>query len=437
MNLSDKLKGRIFATVGSTADAMERECYVVGGYVRDLIIGRLSKDIDFVTVGSGIELAQAVGKALGRGTSVAVYRNYGTAQVRRGALELEFVGARKESYHRESRNPIVEDGTLDDDLARRDFTINALAISVNSATYGEVIDHYDGLGDIERRIIRTPLDPDITFSDDPLRMMRAIRFAAQLQFDIAPDTLAAIAANAERISIITIERITTELRKIMQSPQPSIGFKLLHDTGLLRLIFPELEALRGVEVLKGVGHKDNFYHTLQVLDTVALGPGQELAGNAGRPWVPSDQARVSWDAVQHHSTSGMVQSPPGCWLKPWDIGHGPESSGKAGQPVDLRRGRESPGTAGRPQGPSDRSPVPHDSWSKPRSIGHKRESPGTAGQPCRAFHTAPSLPGVQVDPVGPQTRARVARDSWSTAGPHQNRSCRGGLVDTAGPRVMA
>lgn len=299
MNLSDKLKGSIFATVGSTADAMERECYVVGGYVRDLIIGRLSKDIDFVTVGSGIELAQAVGKALGRGTSVAVYRNYGTAQVRRGALELEFVGARKESYHRESRNPIVEDGTLDDDLARRDFTINALAISVNSATYGEVIDHFDGLGDIERRIIRTPLDPDITFSDDPLRMMRAIRFAAQLQFDIAPDTLAAIAANAERISIITIERITTELRKIMQSPQPSIGFKLLHDTGLLRLIFPELETLRGVEVLKGVGHKDNFYHTLQVLDTVAL---------------HSDNEWLRWAALLHDIAKPVT--------KRWDEANG-------------------------------------------------------------------------------------------------------------------
>ena len=199
MNLRDKLNDRIFARVGAVADAMERECYVVGGYVRDLIIGRHSKDIDFVTVGSGIELAEELAKALGPKTHLAVFRTYGTAQVKRGDLELEFVGARRESYNRDSRNPIVEDGTLADDLARRDFTINAMAISVNGDTFGEVIDRYDGLGDIARRIIRTPLDPDITFSDDPLRMMRAIRFATQLQFDINPATFDAIRRNASRI----------------------------------------------------------------------------------------------------------------------------------------------------------------------------------------------------------------------------------------------
>jgi poly(A) polymerase len=269
MNLQHLLKDRIFKTIGDVADSINRPCYVVGGYVRDLIIGRHSKDIDFVTVGSGIELAEAVGKHLGKGTNVAVYRNYGTAQVKRGHLELEFVGARKESYNRNSRNPIVEDGTLEDDIARRDFTINAMAISVNGDTFGELIDNYDGMGDIERKLIRTPLDPDITFSDDPLRMMRAIRFASQLQFEIEPVTFDAITRNAQRIEIITVERITTELNKIMLSPKPSIGFELLHKSGLLKLILPEFDALRGVDVVKGRGHKDNFYHTLTVLDTVA------------------------------------------------------------------------------------------------------------------------------------------------------------------------
>lgn len=269
MNLKDKLNHRAFRLVGECADALDRECYVVGGYVRDLILGRQSKDIDFVTIGSGIELAEKVAKEIGPKTHIAVYRTYGTAQVHDGPLELEFVGARKESYNRNSRNPIVEDGTLDDDLSRRDFTINAMAIAVNGANFGELIDKFDGLGDIERKIIRTPLDPDITFSDDPLRMMRAIRFATQLQFKIHHSTLRAISRNAYRIEIIVAERIKDELIKIMRSPKPSIGWELLSQTGLLRLILPELEALRGVEVVNGRGHKDNFYHTLQVLDTVA------------------------------------------------------------------------------------------------------------------------------------------------------------------------
>ena len=268
-NLADKLTKPIFRTVGSVADTLNRPAYVVGGYVRDLILGRHSKDIDFVTVGSGIELAQAVGAALGRGTRVNVFRNYGTAQVHRRGLELEFVGARRESYSRDSRNPIVEDGTLDDDIARRDFTINAMAISVNADTFGQLVDKYDGMGDLGRRIIRTPLAPDITFSADPLRMMRAVRFATQLQFDIYPETLEAIRRNAERLRIITRERIKDELVKIMASPRPSIGWTLMLKTGLLHIVLPELEAMRGVEVVHGRGHKDNFYHTMEVLDNVA------------------------------------------------------------------------------------------------------------------------------------------------------------------------
>lgn len=267
-NLAEKLSDPIFRRIGHCADEMGRECYVVGGYVRDLLLDRPSKDIDFVTVGSGIELAQAVGKALGR-CRVNVYRNYGTAQIKRHGLELEFVGARRESYTRNSRNPIVEDGTLDEDIARRDFTINAMAISVNGADFGRLVDNYNGLDDLQRRIIRTPLDPDITFSDDPLRMMRAIRFATQLRFAIDGVTFSAIERNHERISIIVRERIKDELMKIMASPKPSIGWDLLLQSGLLRHILPELAAMSGVEVVHGRGHKDNFYHTLEVLDNVA------------------------------------------------------------------------------------------------------------------------------------------------------------------------
>ena len=276
MNLKEKIDSRIFHTVGSAADALGREAYVVGGYVRDLIIGRKSKDVDFVTVGSGIELAEAVGARFGRGTHLAVFRSYGTAQLKRGDMELEFVGARRESYHRDSRNPVVEDGTLDDDLARRDFTINAMAVSVNASTFGEVIDKYDGLGDIGRRIIRTPLDPDITFSDDPLRMMRAIRFATQLQFDIHPETFAAIRRNASRIEIITAERIKDELYKIMGASRPSIGWRLLLDSGLLAIILPELARMKGIDVVDGRGHKDNFNHTMLVLDAVAAASDKVL-----------------------------------------------------------------------------------------------------------------------------------------------------------------
>jgi len=284
MNLKEKLNSKIFHTVGEVADAMGRECYVVGGYVRDLIIGRHSKDIDFVTVGSGIDLAQKVAEALGPGSNLSVYRNYGTAQVHKGNIELEFVGARRESYSRDSRNPIVEDGTLDDDLARRDFTINAMVISVNADTFGEVIDRYDGLGDIERRIIRTPLDPDITFSDDPLRMLRCIRFATQLDFDIAPETFSALRRNASRIGIITAERIKDELFKIMAAPRPSVGWYYLLESGLLAIILPELARMRGIDVVNGRAHKDNFKHTMIVLDSVA---------------AVSDNIYLRWAALFH------------------------------------------------------------------------------------------------------------------------------------------
>lgn len=248
---------------------MSRPCYVVGGYVRDLFLHRHSKDIDFVTVGSGIEVAEAVAHRLGKGSHCSVFRNFGTAQVKHGGIELEFVGARRESYSHDSRKPVVEDGTLDDDLARRDFTINAMAVCVNADNFGQLIDPYDGIGDLDRQIIRTPLDPDITFSDDPLRMMRAIRFATQLGFTIYDDTFDAIARNAGRINIISRERIAEELMKIMASPVPSIGWELLEACGLLSYIMPELHAMKGVEIINGRGHKDNFQHTLTVVDNVA------------------------------------------------------------------------------------------------------------------------------------------------------------------------
>ena len=274
----------VMRLVGDVADEIGRECYVVGGYVRDIFLERSSNDIDFVTVGSGIEVARAVAQRLGRRAHLSVFRNYGTAQVKTRQWELEFVGARRESYHRESRNPIVEDGTLDDDQKRRDFTINAMAICLNKERYGELLDPFDGIGDLERRIIRTPLDPDITFSDDPLRMMRAVRFATQLDFDIYPETFDAIRRNASRIRIITRERIAEELMKIMRSSQPSHGWMLLDQCGLLPLIFPELAALKGVETVNGRGHKDNFMHTLQVLDNVALA---------------SDDVWLRWAALLH------------------------------------------------------------------------------------------------------------------------------------------
>lgn len=303
-NFKSLLTDKVFTAVGKVADSLDRPCYVVGGYVRDLFLKRNSKDIDFVTVGSGIELAERLGRDAKR--QVHVYRSYGTAQVKWHGLELEFVGARKESYNRDSRNPIVEDGTLEEDIARRDFTINAMALCVNAKEYGNLIDNYEGLDDLEKGIIRTPLDPDITFSDDPLRMMRAIRFATQLDFQIYPDTFEAIKRNAERLHIIKKERIKDELQKIMRSGTPSIGWKLLSDSGLLKIILPELEAMRGVEIIKGRGHKDNFFHTLEVLDNVAKATDDEwtrwaaLLHDIAKPVTKRWDDAVGWTFHNHN-----------------------------------------------------------------------------------------------------------------------------------------
>ena len=270
MRITDpKIENPVLKMVGEEADRLNLECYVIGGWVRDLFLHRPSDDIDVVVVGSGIQLAETVAKRLGKGAHLSVFKTYGTAQVKKGDLELEFVGARKESYTRDSRNPIVEDGTLQEDQNRRDFTINAMAICLNQNRYGKLLDPFDGIGDLEQCVIRTPLDPDITFSDDPLRMMRAIRFATQLGFFLDGETFDAIVRNAYRMEIITRERITEELNKIMLSRRPSEGWILLDKTGLLPLIFPELAALKGIEVKEGKGHKDVFFHTLKVLDNVA------------------------------------------------------------------------------------------------------------------------------------------------------------------------
>lgn len=259
---------QIIAAVGKAAAAQGIDAYAVGGYVRDLLLNRATKDIDFVCIGSGIELAQATAKYFKPSPKVNFFKNFGTAMFNVLDIDVEFVGARKESYDRSSRKPVVEDGSLSDDQNRRDFTINALAISLTPEGLGQLVDPFGGLEHLQQGIIRTPLDPDITFSDDPLRMMRAIRFATQLDFTIAPDTLEAITRNAHRLTIISQERIITELNKIIETPVPSVGFKLLFDTGLLHHFFPEMVKLHGVQVYKGKAHKDNFYHTLQVLDNL-------------------------------------------------------------------------------------------------------------------------------------------------------------------------
>ena len=259
----------IFKTIADCANQLGVDAYVIGGFVRDIYLNRTSKDIDIVTIGKGIELAELVHKQLGDQAHLSVFKNFGTAQVKLDDLEIEFVGARKESYDRNSRKPIVEDGSLTDDQNRRDFTINTLAIGLSKSNYGQLLDSFKGVQDIEQKIIRTPLAPDITYSDDPLRMMRAIRFASQLNFVIEPASLTAITHNKERIAIVSKERITDELNKIILSPIPSIGFKLLFDTGLLHLIFPEMIKLHGVETIDGKSHKDNFYHTLEVLDNIS------------------------------------------------------------------------------------------------------------------------------------------------------------------------
>lgn len=274
----------IFKTIANCANQLGVDAYVIGGFVRDIYLGRISKDIDVVTIGKGIELAELVHRQLGTDAHLSVFKNFGTAQVKFGDLEVEFVGARKESYNRDSRKPIVEDGTLENDQDRRDFTINAMAIGLCKSNFGKLLDPFNGISDIENKIIRTPLEPEITYSDDPLRMMRAIRFASQLNFTIESNSLEAISKNKSRISIVSKERITDELNKIILSPIPSVGFKLLFDTGLLHLIFPEMVKLYGVETINGKSHKDNFYHTLEVLDNTAK---------------KSDNLWLRWAAILH------------------------------------------------------------------------------------------------------------------------------------------
>lgn len=299
----------IFHQIGEVADYLGMECYVVGGFVRDLFLERPSKDIDCLVVGSGIQVAEELAKRLGRGAHISVFRNFGTAQVKYKGQEIEFVGARKESYSHDSRKPIVEDGTLDDDLDRRDFTINALAVCLNRERYGQLVDNFNGLMDLEDGIIATPLDPDITFSDDPLRMMRCIRFSTQLNFLIEEDTELALIRNAERIKIISQERIIDELNKIMLSPSPSIGFVEMSRSGLLPIIFPELAAMEGVEVRNGRAHKDNFYHTLEVLDNVCHHGGERatlwlrwaaLLHDIGKPRSKKWENGVGWTFHNHN-----------------------------------------------------------------------------------------------------------------------------------------
>ncbi|MGB1348702.1 MAG: CCA tRNA nucleotidyltransferase [Flavobacteriales bacterium] len=283
MNLVSHLTHPVFKRVGELADERGQRAFVIGGFVRDLLLDRPCKDIDIVTEGSGIELARATAQSMGI-RQVHVFKNFGTAMFKARDYEVEFVGARKESYSRGSRKPVVEDGTLEDDQNRRDFTINAMAISLNADSFGKLVDPFGGVDDLSRKWIRTPLDPDVTYSDDPLRMLRAVRFASQLGFRIEEGSLASIRRNAKRLSIISAERIHTEVNKIILSPRPSRGFKLLFKTKLLHKFFPEMAALQGVEWRKGVGHKDNFYHTLEVLDNVA---------------EHSDSLWLRWAAIMH------------------------------------------------------------------------------------------------------------------------------------------
>ena len=325
----------ILHLVGEEADRLGLECYVIGGYVRDIFLHRDSTDIDVVVVGSGIDLAQAVAKRLGKGAHLSVFKTYGTAQVKvhptrprglsgtpqRDNIELEFVGARRESYQHDSRNPIVEDGTLEDDQNRRDFTINAMAVCLNKDRYGELLDPFGGITDMNECTIRTPLDPDITYSDDPLRMMRAIRFATQLGFYLDRETFDSIERNRERIKIITKERIVEELNKILLAQKPSIGFRLLDETGLLDGILPQVSKLKGGETVEGKGHKENFSHTLEVLDNVAALEMEAIEKGLLKDYVFEDGQEVA-----------KVRTEPNVWLR-WaalfhDIGYPFEIIGK-------------------------------------------------------------------------------------------------------------
>ena len=303
----EKVKAQdIFHTIGETADSLGYPCYLIGGYVRDLFLNRPTNDVDVMVVGNGIETARALSTRLGREHQPAIYQNFGTAQVKWHGIEIEFVGARRESYDRNSRKPIVEDGTLEDDLNRRDFTINALGICLNADHFGELVDHFEGLYDLEDGIIRTPLDPDITFSDDPLRMMRCIRFATQLNFFIDDETFDALERNKERIKIISAERIIAELNKIMLSPIPSKGLIDLERCGLLELILPEITALEGRETKAGISHKDIFYHTLQVVDNVAQRSDNlwlrwaALLHDVGKPITKAFSPTLGWTFHNHN-----------------------------------------------------------------------------------------------------------------------------------------
>ena len=310
MTVTEALKAPLFPMIGSIADRMGVRVYVVGGYVRDWFLHRSCTDIDVVVVGSGIEVAEVLGKELK--TNVSVFKNFGTAMLRWEDWEVEFVGARRESYRADSRKPIVEDGTLEDDQLRRDFTINAMAISLNSDTFGELVDPFDGMGDLERYIIRTPCDADITFSDDPLRMIRAVRFSTQLGFEIDDPTFEAIKRNRERISIVSKERITAELNKIMLSSVPSIGFCLFDNSGLLPLIFPEVAALKGVETVGSRAHKDNFVHTLKVLDNLACKSGDPwlrwaaLLHDIGKPRTKAYDPKAGWTFHGHEVVGAKI-----------------------------------------------------------------------------------------------------------------------------------
>ncbi len=301
-----KLDNRIFQLLTETADELHRECYLVGGYVRDLFLDRPTNDIDVVVVGSGIEMAESFARKLGKGCSLAVFRNFGTAQVKWKHQEIEFVGARKESYSHDSRKPVVENGTLEDDQNRRDFTINAMAVCLNGDRLGELVDPFDGLWDLEDGLIRTPLDPDITFCDDPLRMMRFIRFATQLNYFIDEETFSALERNSERIGIISGERIIDELNKIMMAPTPSKGFVELQRCGLLQIILPELSALDIVETRNGKSHKNNFYHTLEVVDNIAAHSEKlwlrwaALLHDIGKPKSKRWEPAVGWTFHNHN-----------------------------------------------------------------------------------------------------------------------------------------
>lgn len=307
-NLKEYITHPVFRQIGEISDQEGTETYVVGGFVRDVLLNRKREvfDVDVVTVGSGIELATKVAASLRPGLKVSIFHNFGTAMFRFNNIDFEFVGARKESYRHDSRKPIVEDGSLEDDQKRRDFTINAMAICLNRSRFGELIDPFNGVGDLENRILKTPLAPEITFSDDPLRMMRAIRFATQLDFILEESTLAAIESQRKRIEIISKERISEELNKIMLSPKPSVGFKLLEKTGLLALILPEVQNLKGRETRNGIGHKDNFFHTLEVLDRISRNTDNlwlrwsALLHDIAKPVTKRFDPRLGWTFHAHN-----------------------------------------------------------------------------------------------------------------------------------------